>query len=403
MRIVQVANFVTATSGGLRRTLEALGPRYVSAGHRCTLVHPAAERESVMCDGVRVERIPGVSLPMSGGYRVIARRAHLAHVLADERPDVVELSDKTTLSWLPEWLRRRGVPTVLLAHDRHDVMLDGTLPGWLPWRELIGALARRAVRHSAAVVCASAFCAEQFAGCDVPVRRIPLGIDLDVFHPSYGPSGRMLGEESIALAFIGRLSTEKRPGLAVAAARYLVEGGADVRLRVVGDGPLRGALEGQALGLPVTFSGHLEDRASVATILAGARVLLAPCGTETFGLAVLESMACGTPVIVPPDGAARELVVPGTGAVVEPDAKAIAAATLALLDGDIAEQRRHCRSHAEQFTWDAAAAAMLDVFVDVVSRWSREIESAGEPTTLRTKSRTERFSGEKTARWSALC
>ena len=212
-----------------------------------------------------------------------------------------------------------------------------------------------------------------------------------------------MGDEAIPLVFVGRLSPEKRPSGGDRATANPSRRGPNVTLRVVGDGPLRGQLEAQAIGLPVRFVGHLDDRRSIATIVAGARVMLAPCGTETFGLAVLEATACGTPVLVPPDGGAKELLAPGTGAVVEPDAKAIAAATLALLDGDIAEQRRHCRSHAEQFTWDAAAAAMLDVFVDVVSRRSREIESAGEPRTLRTKSRTERVSGEKTALWSALC
>jgi alpha-1,6-mannosyltransferase len=115
----------------------------------------------------------------------------------------------------------------------------------------------------------------------------------------------------------------------------------------------------------VTFTGHLESRAEVATILAGARALLAPCGTETFGLTVLESLACGTPVIVPPDGGAHELVVPGTGVVVEPRAGALADAARALLEGEAAGQRRRCRRHAAQFTWDVTAAAMLDLFAEV--------------------------------------
>jgi alpha-1,6-mannosyltransferase len=99
MRIVQVANFVTPTSGGLRRTLEALGPRYVTAGHSCTLVHPGPSRQSSVLDGVRIEQVPGPPLPMSGGYRVLTRRSPLQRVLDAARPDVVELSDKTTLSW----------------------------------------------------------------------------------------------------------------------------------------------------------------------------------------------------------------------------------------------------------------------------------------------------------------
>ncbi len=92
MRVVQVANFVTPTSGGLRRTLIALGPRYVEAGHRCTFVHPGPSRQSGVVSGVRVEQIAGAPLPMSGGYRVITRRVPLQRLLTAIRPDVVELS-----------------------------------------------------------------------------------------------------------------------------------------------------------------------------------------------------------------------------------------------------------------------------------------------------------------------
>ena len=368
MRIVQVANFVTPTSGGLRRTLEALGPRYVEAGHRCTFVHPGPSRQSGVVSGVRVEQIAGAPLPMSGGYRVITRRVPLQRLLTAIRPDVVELSDKTTLSWLPEWLWRHGIPTVLFAHDGHDAMLDGTLPNWLPWRSAIGAMATKTAASSAAVVCASDFCAEQFGEPFDRLCRVPLGVDLDTFHPRRAPDVRTLGPEPIPLAFVGRLSPEKRPALAIEAVRELVSRGVDVKLRVVGDGPLRGQLEALAMGLPVMFIGHLENRASVATILAGARAIITPCGTETFGLAVLEAMACGTPAIVPPDGGAKELVVDGTGLVVAPSAAAIADAVGRILEGPAGAQSRLCRTHAEQFSWDATAAKMLELLRDVATQ-----------------------------------
>lgn len=374
MRIVQVANYVTPTSGGLRRTLEALGPRYVDAGHRCTLVHPGPSRQSGVANGVRVEQIPGAPLPMSGGYRVITRRGPLQRLLTRARPDVVELSDKTTLSWLPAWLQRRGIPTVLIAHDRHDAMLDGTLPNWLPWRSVIGAMALKAAASSAVVVCASDFCAEQFVGPVPRLDRVPLGVDLDLFHPRRAPDVSALGQETIPLAFVGRLWPEKRPALAIEAVRELVSRGLGVKLRVVGDGPLRGELEARAIGLPVKFVGHLDDRASVATILAGARVMIAPCGTETFGLAVLEAMACGTPVVVPPDGGARELVVAGTGIVAAADARAIADAAGRIIGAPAGARSRLCRTHAEQFSWDATAQSMLELFDRVGSE--RRITSA---------------------------
>ncbi len=95
--------------------------------------------------------------------------------------------------------------------------------------------------------------------------------------------------------------------------------------------------------------------------MAGARALVAPCGTETFGLAVLEAMACGTPVIVPPDGGARELVTAMTGLVVAPDAIEIADAVERIAGGDAVAQSRACRAHAEQFSWDATAASMIEL------------------------------------------
>ena len=364
MRIVQVANFVTPTSGGLRRTLEALGPRYVAAGHSCTLVHPGPSRQSSVLDGVRIEQVPGPPLPMSGGYRVLTRRSPLQRVLEAARPDVVELSDKTTLSWVPAWLQRRSIPTVLIAHDRHDAMLAGTLPDWVPWRSVIGSLAARSAESSAALVCASEFCAEQF-GASVGVTRVPLGVDLRTFHPDRGPAPRGLGDDAIPLAFVGRLSPEKRPAVAVEAIGELVDRGRDVTLRVVGDGPLRGQLEAQAMGLPVRFVGHLDARRSVATIVAGARVMLAPCATETFGLAVLEALACGTPVVVPPDGGAKELIAPGAGLVCRPDPVSLADAVERVLDASPAEQTRMCRAHAEGFSWNATADAMLGLFEHV--------------------------------------
>lgn len=93
--------------------------------------------------------------------------------------------------------------------------------------------------------------------------------------------------------------------------------------------------------------------------------MLAPCGTETFGLAVLEALACGTPVIVPPDGGAKELIAPGTGLVCRPDPVSLADAVERLLDESLAEQTRMCRAHAERFSWDATASAMLGLFEHV--------------------------------------
>src|SRR6201985_518230 len=104
----------------------------------------------------------------------------------------------------------------------------------------------------------------------------------------------------------------------------LREGGIDARLVVVGDGPLRARLQRQAARLPVDFTGFVSDRHSVAELLASADVALAPGPHETFGLAALESLACGTPAVVSRTSALAEILTTDSGATAENDPRALA-------------------------------------------------------------------------------
>src|SRR5207302_1246563 len=75
-------------------------------------------------------------------------------------------------------------------------------------------------------------------------------------------------------------------------------------------GPLRGKLERGARrkGLPVTFAGFITEAMTLAALLASADVVIAPGPVETFGLAALEALACGTPVVVSADSALPEVI-----------------------------------------------------------------------------------------------
>ena len=79
-------------------------------------------------------------------------------------------------------------------------------------------------------------------------------------------------------------------------------------LVVAGDGSRRAALAYRAARLPVRFAGHITDRDDVAALLASADVAVAPGPVETFGLAALEALACGTPVVVNDASALPEVV-----------------------------------------------------------------------------------------------
>jgi alpha-1,6-mannosyltransferase len=372
MHVLQLANFYHPRSGGLRTTVDALGAGYVAAGHRVSLVVPGARRLFTAAPGRDVITVRSPKLPGSGGYRTIVDRSAVVDLVRSLRPDVVELSDKTTLARIVLALPERP-PTVLVSHERLDDVIGLRIPGRLGVARITDRWTRRLATGVDAVVCASAFAATEFerVGAGVLVHRVPLGVDLDVFAP---PAERP--ERATAHAvMVTRLSAEKHPEMAIRAVRLLHRLGRPVSLTVVGDGPMRTALEDEAADLPVQFTGHVVHRREIARFLGDADVAVAPSPHETFGLAALEALACGTPVVAAADGAVGELIAPGTGAVAAPGVNGLAAAIDQALAGDRAAQRIAARFRAEQYPWSRSIASMLDVHASVAERAGRSLRA----------------------------
>jgi alpha-1,6-mannosyltransferase len=124
---------------------------------------------------------------------------------------------------------------------------------------------------------------------------------------------------------------------------------------VAGGGPLRQRLVRRAAGLPVHFTPFLSSRRDVARLLASADVALAPGPIETFGLAALEALACGTPVVVDAGSALPE-VVAGAGAAVRGD---FAAGVRELLARPAEVRRSAARARAELFDWQSSVDGFL--------------------------------------------
>ncbi len=366
MRIAQLANFVGSTSGGMRTAIEHLGRGYVDAGVERLLVIPGpvdAVTSTDLGDVVQV-RAPRVG----GGYRLIVEPWRVTEVLERWRPTSVEWSDKLTLLPVAWWARRNGVRSVLLSHERMGDMfamrsgLDTTS------KVSIGLLNRLLVRSFDTVVVTSRYAEEEFrtvaanAGC--PIERVPLGVDLDTFRPvARSPrsphSPHAPGSGPLRLVHAGRLSREKSPHLAVATAVELHRRGVPVRMDVYGEGPHRDELEEIAAGAPVHFHGYVDGREALRDRLAAADVALSVCPGETFGLAVLEALACGTPVVTADRGGARELVDASSGAWGPPDPASLADAVLRVAARPADVVRRDARRRAERYGWERTVARML--------------------------------------------
>ncbi|RTL70864.1 MAG: glycosyltransferase [Pseudonocardiaceae bacterium] len=363
MRIAQLANFYGPRSGGLRTALHHLGAGYVGRGHEVVLVVPGpAAADEMLPTGVRRLTVAAPRLPGTGGYRAVDPW-RVRRLLDDLAPDAIEVSDRLTLRGLGEWASRRGVPSVVISHERLDRLLTQFL---LPARAAVAVADAANARMAAAydtVVCTTAFARAEFDRIGARnVAQVPLGVDLTTFTPHRHDLGlrRHLGGDAEALiVHCGRLSPEKHPERSVDTVAALRRDGVDARLVVAGDGPRRAAMARRATGLPVTFLGFVPDRPRLATLLASADVSIAPGPHETFGLSALEALASGTRVVVSASSALPEIVAGPAGAAAVDDAGAFAAAVAGLLDADAEAGRCAARERAEEYGWPASVTSML--------------------------------------------
>lgn len=373
--ILRVANFVSPTSGGIKTALRHWGEHYRRQGHRVSLIVPrvgpepdgdraAAQRAAQEREDGSVHRVPAVPIP-GQGYSVIVRPRLITEIAAQLAPDLIEVSDRVSTRWLGQWARTRGIGSVMISHENLTGILHRRTP--LPpavANSLADRLNAASARGYDRIVCPSRFAAQEFTRLGVAASVVPLGVDLDTFspHPADLPGGSR--PRRLEILHCGRLAKEKNPALSIRTLEELVRRGVDARLTVLGHGPMHGQLRTRSAGLPVVFEPYLSDRSRIAELMRSADVAIAPGPVETFGLAALEAMACGTPVVCPDQGALQEVV--GSAGVAAPsDPAAFADAVLQLTARSAG--RVEARRQAERFTWENSARRMLEVHHEVLA------------------------------------
>ena len=242
--------------------------------------------------------------------------------------------------WVPGGLAAPvSAPLVLTCHGTDVRLLDR-----VPFAAL---LARPVFRRARVVTTVS-----RHLGAVIR-RRMRVAITDDAIQPMPVTAvPRPWSDGSGNVVVVGRLSGQKRLGLAIDAMAIAVSRGVNRRLTIAGDGPARGALERRvmALGLSgsVRFVGEVPP-ARVPAIFETAACCLMPARNEGFGLAAAEALMQGVPVVACRDGGGLSEIVPdgGAGRLVAAEAGSIAAALIDVLH----DPRSRDAARAEGSRW----------------------------------------------------
>jgi len=169
--------------------------------------------------------------------------------------------------------------------------------------------------------------------------------------------------EKSVLAFVGRLAPEKNIGQI----RAVLEQVPDTRMAIIGDGPVRGQIEREFAGTPTVFTGLLQGE-DLAGALASADAFVFPSTTETLGMAMIEALASGVPVLAARSGVSGEVLDEGVnGLLFEAGSERDLVEQSRRLLGDAGLRQRfgrNARLAAEERDWAAATATLRGFYED---------------------------------------
>jgi alpha-1,6-mannosyltransferase len=362
MHIVDTTLFFSPTSGGVKRYLDAKHAWYAArAPYRHTLLVPG-EREHIEAGGISTLR--GTHVPGTFNYRLPLDPQRWAASLDALEPDLIEVGDAFHPAWCAARIaQRRGIPLVAFFHSNLPELVSQRVG------RAIGAGFARYIRwlysRFDAVFAPSRFVRDYLH--DLGISRVicqPLGVDVDTFNPAQRTLDvrRELGlaKNTRLLVFAGRFSGEKNlPVLFDAFARL----GAPYHLLLIGGG------ESKQFADNVTAIPYRRESGELARWIASCDALVHAGTRETFGLVIVEALACGRPVVAARAGAVPELVDESVGQLAAPhDGASMAEAIASLYDRDLDALAIAARAHALRLSWTQAFNAQLNAYASLGAR-----------------------------------
>jgi alpha-1,6-mannosyltransferase len=361
MHLLDTTLFYSPTSGGVKR--------YLTAKHAWLGAHTSWEHTIVVPGSLdHLERggvctLSGYPVPGTFNYRLPLNPRRWANLMSALEPTLIEAGDAFHPAWCARRVaQRRGIPLAGFYHSNLPRIIGRRFGGALTEPGL-GRYVRWLYEGFDVVFAPSRLMCAYLN--DIGVHHTmhqPLGVDAEVFHPQRRTATLRerlgLPAATRVLVYAGRFAEEKNlPVLLQAFARL----GKPYHLLLIG-----GARAARPAG-NVTMMPYRRDSVELAAWIASADALVHAGTKETFGLVILEAMACARPVVAARAGAFPELVDESVGMLAEPNSGAsMAAAIAALYERDIEAVGAAARARVLQhFTWHRAFHAQTSAYASL--------------------------------------
>jgi len=366
MHVVDTTLFFSPTSGGVKR--------YLLAKHEWMRAH-TNWRHSLLVPGESSAHLPGEVSTIAGGlvpgsfnYRLPLNPLRWARAIDRLEPDLIEIGDAFHPAWAAARVaRRRGIPLIAFYHSNFPELagrrLGTTVQKFIEW------YVKLTYERCEQVLAPSRYICEYLHGIGVKHATChPLGVDVDTFTPAR--RGRDLRAElalparTRLLVFAGRFSAEKNIPVLIETFRKLRD---PYHLLLIGGGD--SARAGNVTRIP-----YCRDNRRLAGYFASADAFIHAGVHETFGLVILEALACGRPVVAPRAGAIPELFDARLGALVDARpapasaASELAAGVAALYDRDLDALGKAARAHVlANYSWTRTLQGLMARYQAAVS------------------------------------
>ena len=360
--------------GGVEKRIRELAIRLSARGHD---VHILGMKywegpDTIKKDGVTLHGICPAQPLYADGRRTIGEALYFSYrlipFLVREEFDIIDCQQFPYFPCFPVKLASvmKKKPFVITWHEVWgDYWYE-----YLGWKGAFGKTTERLVAGlTSDMIAVSGSTAKKLRRINVhdEISIIPNGIDSG--HLNSLPPGTVSSD----LIFVGRLIKEKHVDVLVRAFAKLLPGSPDLTLLILGDGPERESISSLIRDLVpedrVCFKPFVDSHDEVIGLMKASHICVIPSTREGFGIAALEALACGLPVVTVdhPDNAIRELITEETGFLSSLSVEDLAEKIQTALR-QYPEMRAACSNSAAEYDWDRIVLQLECCYLSRISR-----------------------------------